>query len=50
MSTVVTIIGGILCLLVVPIATVLGLLGLWMGDAIGCFVGVVVGLLWQAGS
>lgn len=50
MLTVLTIIGTIFALFTVPIATVLGLIGFWVFGFWGALVGVVVGLVIQAGN
>ena len=48
MLTVLLILGIICALCVVPFATVLGLIGVWLGGGVGAFIGIVIGLFWQA--
>ena len=50
MATVLIIIGTIFALLLVPIATILGLLGVWLFGFWGALVGVVIGLGIQINS
>ncbi len=50
MLTVLTILGTIFALLIVPIATILGLLGYWVFGFWGALVGVIVGLVIQIGK
>jgi len=49
MATVLSIIGAIFALLIVPGATNLGLTGLWIFGFWGALIGVIVGLIPQAG-
>lgn len=48
MFTVLLILGIIAAFFIVPFATVLGLLGVWIGGGVGAFIGIVIGLFWQA--
>ena len=50
MVTVLTILGTILALFTVPIATILGLIGFWIFGFWGALIGVLVGLLMQFGE
>jgi hypothetical protein len=47
MLTVLTIIGGIFALIIVPVATILGLIGLWILGFWGALIGVIAGLVFQ---
>lgn len=49
MLTVLSIIGCIFALMIVPFALVLGFIGFWIGGGIGAAIGVVVGFLIQGG-
>jgi hypothetical protein len=41
------ILGGIFALITVPLATILGLLGVWMFGFWGALIGVLIGLYFQ---
>jgi hypothetical protein len=50
METVLLIIGSIFALLIVPIATILGLIGFWIFGFWGALIGVIVGFMLQMGD
>lgn len=50
MATVLLIIGAIFALMIVPIATILGLLGVWLFGFWGALIGVVIGFGIQLNS
>jgi len=50
MVTVLTILGTLLALATVPIATILGLIGFWLFGFWGALIGVLVGLGIQSGN
>lgn len=50
METVLLIIGSIFALLIVPIATILGLVGFWIFGFWGALIGVIVGFILQIGD
>ena len=50
MITVLSIIGTIFAFMVIPVGTILGLIGFWMFGFWGALVGVFVGIGIQAGN
>lgn len=47
MATVLLILGIILALLIVPAATIMGLIGFWIFGFWGALIGIIIGLLWK---